>query len=192
MRQLALLIPLMLTGLAHAQATATVTTTVAGGPAITVEPGTPVRIAVRIAHDQFSVAGVYGGTIVTDNAGIASNFSTTIPSLPTVNFGSFVGGSRVGASIEFVPLWTGPTPPSGTNPMPVWDYDLTLANPGTYQVNWVSPSATPYVRLYSSVGAFNFTEAQTTYIGATITVLPAPTSLAPLALTATIAPRRRR
>lgn len=174
--------------------TAIVTTSVNNGGMATIEPGGTVSVSVRIAHDQFSVAGIQGGTVVEGNAGVGSNFTTTIPSLPTVVLGSFVGGSRVGADIAFTPAagFGHVTPPSGTNPMPVWRYDLTLAEPGVYDITWVPTLVSPNVRLYSSIGAFSFTEAQTTYVGARITVVPGAPTVWVLAVSGVLVARRRR
>ncbi len=175
-------------------ATATVTTTANGGAAAIVAPGTTVTIAVRIAHDQFSVAGLQGGTIVLGNAGTGGNFATTIPGLPTVNMGSFNGGSRTGVDFAFTPpgFIGATTPPSGSNPMPVFTDDITGLVAGVYTINWVSPGTAPNVRLYASIGSFSFVEAASTYVGAVITVTPAPGSLALIGLGDLVAGRRRR
>jgi len=171
---------------------ATVTTTADGSPAVAVQPGTPVRLRVILSHTGATLAGIAGGTAVAGNAGAGSNFSTTIPSLPTVILGSFVGGSRLGADIANPPPSFGPpSPPFGTNPMPVWQYDLTLNEPGVYEVNWVPAAFAPNVRIYRTISSFTYTEAQTTYVGATITVLPPPASLTLLALFPLTARRRR-
>ncbi len=174
--------------------TATVRTTANGGAAAVVAPGSTVTIAVTIAHNQFAVAGLQGGAIITGNAGTGGNFATTIPGLPTVNMGSFTGGSRTGVDFAFTPpgFIGAATPPSGTNPMPVMTYDITGLAAGVYTINWVAPGSAPNVRLYASIGSFGFLEAQSTYTGATITVTPAPASLALVGLGGLVAGRRRR
>jgi len=158
--------------------TAVVTTSVNNGGTATIEPGETVSVSVRIAHDRYAFANIQGGTVVDGNAGVGSNFATTIPNLPTVVLGSFVGGSRVGADIAFgLDPMGGATPPSQQNPMPVWTYDITLHEPGVYEIVWVSPATRPNVLLWGAMHAFSLTEAQTTYVGATITVVPgAPTA----------------
>lgn len=196
MRSLAAtLLPTLLAAVpAHAQtALATVTTTANGSASITVQPGTPVQLSVSISHNQFKVAGFMGGTVVDGRAGTPSNFSTTIPALPTAIFGNFFGGSRIGADIATPPPGFGtPDPPFGQHPMPVWKYDLAIDQPGTYAVNWVAPAIAPNVRLFPTIASFNFVEAQTTYVGATITVLPTPASFALLALVPFTTRRGRR
>ncbi len=154
--------------------TATITTTVNGGGAATIEPGGSVTVSVRVSHTLFAVAGLAGGTVIDGNAGVASGFFSSIPALPTVNFGSFVGGSRLGADIAFTPPggFGFVTPPSGTNPMPVWQYNITLSDPGRYDVTWITPLTAPNVRLYASIGAFSFIEVPANFVGATITVVP--------------------
>jgi len=174
--------------------TAEVIVTVNGGSNTVVAPGATVTVGVQIAHNQFSVAGIQGGSIIAGNAGTGGNFVTTVPGLPTVNMGAFTGGSRTGVDVAFTPpgFIGGATPPSGNNPMPLFAYEVSGLLPGTYSVNWVSPASAPNVRLYSSVFAFNFLEATTTYTGATITVTPAPASLALVGLGGLVAGRRRR
>ena len=71
-------------------------------------------------------------------------------------------------------------------------YDLVINNPGVYTINWVAPGSAPNVRIYTSTASPAFTEAQTTYRGATITVTPAPASLALVGLGGLVAGRRRR
>lgn len=173
--------------------TAIVTTSVNNGGTATIEPGGTVSVSVRIAHTMIAVAGIQGGTVIDGNAGVGSNFATTIPNLPTVNLGSFVGGSRTGADIAFTPLGFGHiTPPSGSNPMPVWTYDVTLNEPGVYDIVWVPTVASPNVRLYASVAAFSWVEAQTTYVGARITVVPGSGTLPVVCAIGVLSRRGRR
>ncbi len=183
-----------LASLATAQ-TANVVVTANGGANAVIAPGGVVNVAVTIAHNQFSVAGIQGGSIVAGNAGAGGSFATSIPAGALVVLGSFSGGSRTGVDIAFTPPgFTGgfAVPPSGTNPMPVFTYDITGLAVGTYSLNWVSPASAPNVRLYATAGSTNFLEAQSTYTGATITVIPAPASLALVGLGGLVAGRRRR
>jgi len=180
--------------LAHAQ-TVTVRTLANGGHAATISPGEVVSIRVLIDHPFAAVAGIQGGSIITGNAGVGQNFATTIPSLPTVNLGSFAGGSRVGADIANTPpgfLGGLPPTPFTEQPMPVWTYDIAGLTPGVYEINWVSPATAPNVRGYISISSFSFVEAQTTFTGATITVLPTPATAAVLVIPAAAMARRRR
>lgn len=181
--------------LAHAQ-TVNVRTLANGGHSTTISPGEIVSIRVLIAHPFHAVAGIQGGTIITGNAGVGQNFATTIPAAPIVYLGDFLGGSRVGADIACTPsgfLGGPPFPlPFTQNPMPVWSYDIAGLTPGVYEINWVSPTSVPNVRGYVSPGSFSFVEAQTTYARATITVIPTPATLAPLATALALTPRRRR
>ncbi len=182
--------------IASAQPAATVTTTVHGAASATISPGGSVHVEVKIAHNGAMVAGIFGGSVITDNAGTPSGFFTTIPTIaaiPLASLGYFVGGSRVGADIN--------NPPPGfptllypfyTNPMPVWEYDLALSDPGVYSIIWVSPAATPNIRLYPSLVSVSVVEAQTTYVGATITVTPTPSATAIIAICGVVARRGRR
>lgn len=181
------------TTLAIAQPMASITVTANGGAAAIVQPGESVTIRTQLWQNQWSFAGAQGGTIVENHSGHASNFSTTLPSLPTMLLGSFQGGSRVNADLALTPpgFLGSPTWPTGVTTFPFWQYTLTLDEPGTYDIKWVAPPNAPNIRLYQTIASFTFIEAQSTYIGATITVVPAPGSLFLIACVA-IARRRTR
>lgn len=168
----------MLSAASSSGQTATVTTRVNGGATTTIAPGGSVRVSVDVTHSHIAIAHLAGGTIVDGDVGVASNFATSIPSLPTMNFGSFVGGSRVGADFFFT-YFGGmlPTPPSTLNPMPVWSYDLTLEAPGEYHITWVPSPFAPSVSIWTMPVIMNPVPAHTTIVGATITVTPGPASL---------------
>lgn len=180
--------------LATAQPMASITVTANGGGSATVQPGEPVTISAQLWQGAFSIAGMAGGTVVTNNAGRASNFSTMLPGLPTINFGSFQGGSRVDADIAFTPpgFLGGTTPPMGQTTFAIWSYTLTLDEPGRYDVNWIAPASAPDIRLYMGIASFSFTPVPSLYIGATITVLPAPATAVLLVASPFVCGRRRR
>ena len=185
-----------LAGMASAQS-ATVNTTANGGASATVAPGATISIASVITWTgapQF--AGIQGGITVQGDAGSGSNFTSAFNPGALVNLGAFSGGSRTGMDIAVTPaFFTGGVivAPSGNNTgLNVAAYDLVINDPGVYTVNWVAPGSAPSVRLFPSTSSPAFVEAQTTYNGATITVTPAPASLALVGLGGLVAGRRRR
>ena len=193
-KALALAVVAGLAGVASAQ-TATVTTTANGGAAASINPGESVTIAVNVGWSGgVQLAGLQGGTKVAGDAGSGSNFAFNLGSGPLINTGAFTGGSRLGMDVAsgppaffgVNPLWSAP------NPLNMMSYTLTISDPGVYQVIWQSPATAPSARLYENAGSISFLEAQTTYIGATITVVPAPASLALVGLGGLVAGRRRR
>jgi len=186
----------MLSSLACGQ-TALVRTTANGGASAAIQTGESVTIEVNVLHDRYLVAGLAGGSFITGSAGTTSGFQTPLTYGPTIVLGWFEGGSRVGADIALVPdgFMMGPPYPSNLSPMPVWRCEIvglepgeyavgwhaprppppmnvTLTQPGVFDVVWVPTASSPNVPLYASISSFSFTEAQTTYIGARITVTP--------------------
>jgi hypothetical protein len=171
--------------------TATVVTTVDGGAAATIQQGGSVRISVRVGHSGFNIARMVGGSIITGHAGVGSNFHSSLPDEPTIVLGAFSGGSRIGGDIMFLPAVG--TSPAWPNPLPIWEYDVSGLAPGVYAVGWQADPAFPNVRIYQSWSSFTFLEAQTTYVGATITVVPAGTPTAGIVgAFGLLAARRRR
>ncbi len=180
--------------LAAAQPMASITVTANGGASAVVQPGEPVTIAAVLWQNQYCMAGVAGGTIVTDHAGQASDLRSRWFGLPTINFGMFQGGSRVNADFAFTPpgLLGASTPPQGMTFVPLWEYTLTLQTPGEYAVNWATPSAAPEILLYASPISFISFPVASTYIGATITVVPSPAAWPTVVAIAGLTPTRRR
>ncbi|MEZ6232668.1 MAG: hypothetical protein R3B68_00620 [Phycisphaerales bacterium] len=186
-----------LAGVAAAQPAATVVTSVNGGASATVAPGATISVASVVSWTggvQF--AGIQGGPTVQGNAGAGSNFTSAFTAGTLVNLGSFNGGSRTGMDIAVTPaVFTGGfiVPPSGNSSgINLAAYDLVINDPGTYTINWVAPGSAPNVRIFVTTSTPAFTEANTTYRGATITVTPAPASLALVGLGGLVAGRRRR
>lgn len=183
-----------LTSSTLAQPTATILTTANGGASATIAPGEIVSISVTLSHNAFSVAGFHGSTFITNNAGQGQNLSTFIPVHPLLPGLQFTGGSLLDVDIGFTPpgFIGGATPPSGQNPMTVWTYDIAGLTPGVYDINWIPDGAALDIRLYTSISSFTSVNAQSTYIGATITVVPSPGGLALALACPLVAARRRR
>jgi hypothetical protein len=189
---------------AYAQSVATMRLTADGQASVTVAPNTPVHLDGIVSWtlgpqtggtgSQNTFAGIKGGILITDDAGSPANLTSHFTIGGLVNLGSFVGGSRPGIDIAVTPsMWGFIIPPSGNSAgLLIAGYDLTLADPGTYHVNWAPDPTWPLVRVYPSVTSFNFAEIPTTFHGATIVVIPAPATVAPvlLALVASARPRR--
>lgn len=170
--------------------TATLTASANGQPAVTVQPGEPVSIHVQITFAAGPLlAGAKGDLRITADAGTPSNFQFHLTG-PLVNTGTFVGGSRPGIDIAATPPGFG-QPSNWASLLDVLTYDVQFANPGVYLVAWAAPASAPNIRLFPTGTTASFVEAQTSYVGATITVLPTPPTLALLALTPLAARRRR-
>lgn len=156
---------------------ARVVTTVSGQDSITVPPGQAVRVGVEVEWDGSLFCHVSGGTIVEGNAGVANNFVGSVPPGPTISLGAFVGGSRPGAEITYPPPGFPPSPNQSRHPFKVWEYDLRLDEPGTYDVTWQAGSVFAQVLVFPSFTSFQWTALPTTFTTATITVVPgAPTA----------------
>jgi hypothetical protein len=185
-------------GVASAQ-TATMTVTADGTNAVTVNPGESVNINAELSWTgAVQFAGVKGAIRVEGNGGAGSNFTSDFPAGLQVLYGAFNGGSREGMDFAITPaLFTGGTiiPPSGNSSgVTIGNYtlDTTGMAAGTYNVGWEAEPTAPSVRLYLTTTSPGFVEAQSTYIGATITIVPAPASLALVGLGGLVAGRRRR
>ncbi|MCA9287008.1 MAG: hypothetical protein KDA05_00400 [Phycisphaerales bacterium] len=186
-----------LAGVASAQ-TATMTVTANGSGAISVAPGASVAIAATcVWGGAVQFAGVAGSINVSGNAGAGSGFTSDFAAGALVNLGAFNGGSRQGMDIAVTPaFFTGGfiAPPSGNTTLNIGSYslDTTGLAPGVYNVDFAASALAPNVRLFPSLQSPAFVEAQTTYRGATIEIIPAPASLALVGLGGLVAGRRRR
>jgi hypothetical protein len=197
-KALALVAVAGIAGVASAQS-ATMTVTANGSNAVNVNPGDSVTINAELSWTgAVQFAGVKGAIRVDGNAGAGSNFTSDFPAGLQVLYGAFNGGSREGLDFAVTPaLFTGGQiiPPSGNSAgVTIGNYtlDTTGMAAGTYNVGWAGDTAAPNVRLYLTTTSPGFVEAQSTFVGATITVVPAPASLALVGLGGLVAGRRRR
>lgn len=182
-------------GAASAQIFGTVTVTANGATGVTVAPGTPVSIGVRIAYDTqaIQIAGIQGRVRVDGDAGVGSNFVFNLGSGPLINTGMFQGGSRVGMDVASgPPLFFGINPLWAASPADMLSYDLTLTEPGEYTVKWELPVTAPNLRLYYTTTSASFQKGFTVTESATITVTPAPGALAAVGVAGLLGSRRRR
>lgn len=166
-----------------------------GGSSAVVAPGTPVQIEVQPGYlIGLQVATVTGSVRVEGDAGVGSNFAFNLGAGPLIHTGSFVGGSRVGIDVG-----SGPPPFFGINPL--WSnqpirmmrYDLTISDPGTYQVTWEPPPTGPVMSVWLPGGVLaSYTPQEVQIDGATITVTPAPGAAAVFLGVLALGPERRR
>jgi len=203
-KALALVAVAGIAGVASAQV-ATMAVTANGAAAALVTPGQVVTIAANVTWPggpqtggNIQFAGIKGGIAVQGNAGAGNNFTSAFSSGGLVNLGSFNGGSRTGIDIAVTPaFFTGGfiVPPSGNSAglnIGTYNLDTTGMAAGVYTIGWAADSAAPNIRLFPSTSSPAFVEAQSVYVGAVLTVVPAPASLALVGLGGLVAGRRRR
>lgn len=171
--------------------TATVVVTAGGASSATIQPGQPVALNVTISFTgAYQLASIQGDLVVTPGVGSPSNFQFGLVG-PLVNPGTFSGPSRL--SISAAQSAPSPLINSWFSPVNLMTYDLTFtpSQAGVYSVVW-QPAALGNVRLFPSQSSIAFAEAQTSFTGATITVTPAPATLALLGACPLASCRRRR
>ena len=160
-----------------------------------------IRVVVRW-EGALQFAGLKGDALATDSLGQSQNVGSAFgaPAPPLHVYGAPRDGDVIGHDIATVPaFFLG-------SPVPVTTLN-TGADFMTY--NWIAPVVTsptlvafefvadptaPNVRLYPNTSTPAFVEAQTTYIGTSILVIPAPAGLGAFAipLGCAVLPRRRR
>lgn len=181
---------------ALAQPTATLTVTVDGQQSVVVEPGEAVTVSLNISWENaVQLGGLIGDLGVSADRGQGSSFLSLVGAGPLINTGSFVGGSRRGVQIYSMPPLFGIPDPIFTNsPLVPFTYDVTFtpADAGIQQVVWEPDPAWPNLPFRLTPSSAAVTMVPTTYIPATITVTPAPASLALLALAPPCLTTRRR
>lgn len=162
-----------------------------------VEPGQAVRIGVMVDWaGGIQLAGLAGSLGPTPDVGVASVPTTPLGG-PLVNVGAPLGGGIVGYDVASIPpsFTAGPSiiPGWAFPPIPVLEYTWTApATPGVVEFDFVASPLAPNVRLYTSLVSPAFTEAQTTYVGTSLTVVPGVGSVWMLGAAAAALARRRR
>lgn len=190
---LSILATACLIGTAHAQ-TATLIVS-HDHPTGLVQPGESVRITASVTWSgAYQLARVAGDALAQPDVGIAGAGSGNVGAGPLVHFGTPVGGSVHGVDV-------GSGPPAGfflyplfyEQPVPFLMYDWTApGSPGVVRFDWRPSSTMPEVQVYLSITSVASTPVPTTYLGTSITVIPAPASAAALFLAGAIVSRRRR
>ncbi|MCA9288762.1 MAG: hypothetical protein KDA05_09275 [Phycisphaerales bacterium] len=141
-----------------------------------VEPGQSVRIYATIEYSgAVQIAGVAGSLLATPNVGAAGAPYTPLGGI-LVNVGMASGGGIEGYDVASVPpFFTGglTLPGWSLSPSLILEYQWTApATPGVVEFDFVASPLAPNVRLYAQLQSPAFTEAQTTYVGASLTVVP--------------------
>lgn len=199
-------VPLALCGLAAAQPSALVVTNLTdpatGAPVAEVTPGETVRMRTTISwQGGIQMAGIAGDVLVAPltpggGVGVPTNRYSEYVAGTLVKLGTFQGDDLLGIDIAVTPIcFTGGfvVPPSGNaTGIDFIGFDWAApTEPGDYEFRFQPSALAPNFRVYTSGTSPAFIEVPTTYIAASVTVIPAPA--APLlALAAAFAPRRRR
>jgi hypothetical protein len=163
-------------------------------------PGETIRVNALITWDPSQWAGLKGGVNVTGNAGSATNIGSEIAPGLLAHLGSPAGGSVTGFDVASVPHmfvgWVLPIPFHNYWGVDFLWFDWTapsVAQPTPIAFDFVADPMAPNVRLYPMPSTSPaFVEADTTYVGTSILVLPAPTGLGAFLAAACLAVRRRR
>ncbi|MCA9288301.1 MAG: hypothetical protein KDA05_06945 [Phycisphaerales bacterium] len=158
-----------------------------------VAPGQTVHITHTLSMTAYMVSDWRGDAAVTPNLGAASNISSYFVPSPWASFTGPSGGSVVGfAASHPVPLFVPVVIPPWNAPQSIlMEYDWTApSEPGVYEFRWTPHPSSPLVSGYLSSTTGVLTPYPTTYLGATLTVIPAPAA-APLLLAAALVPNRR-
>lgn len=155
-------------------------------------PGQTIHVTLRISWlpAGTQLAG-FVGELRTEPVGlggqgtIANRSSTWSQPSALIHLGSTSGDDIVGIDVASIPAFFTPMvlPPWGTHTgFNAFEHDWTApATPGLYAMSFVPAPLRPNVLIYPSSISPNFAEAATTYVGTSITVTPAPATLALLA-----------
>ncbi|MCA9288300.1 MAG: hypothetical protein KDA05_06940, partial [Phycisphaerales bacterium] len=153
-----------------------------------VAPGQLVSIRLSIAHDGFFMLGDWrGDAAASPDIGTASPAqSSTLAPSSLVSLGTPTAGSIrnvvIGATSPF--FSPGPYVPFAAPDFEFMRYDwVAPAQPGTVAFDWVPDPAFPLVQGYQTALSIPLIPYPTTYLGTTLTVIPAPAA-APLLLAA--------
>lgn len=167
-----------------------------------INPGQLVHVTVRLNWTfGYQFAGMRGDTILTNDSGHATNLHSVYSRTfgPIAFWGTPRGGSIIGTDIAVVGSFftASPHPESiKWSGMTYIDFDWTAPspnNPTIANVDFVSDPVAPNARFYPSGLSPAWVEAEMTYFGTTLTVLPAPAGSTALLLAAgAMATRRRR
>jgi hypothetical protein len=171
-----------------------------------VSAGETVRIQVIHTRSNAPIlAGIGGSLVTTGDLGEASNlFTQLIPNPPEIGYvnsiGTPIGGSVHGVSHEFLShplfvMWIHPAYITSTG-VEVLSFDWTapaVAAPTAIDFNWTPSTQLPAVRaILPPYGQIIIEFIPTTYTGASLVVLPAPSTLVMLAALCAAGNARRR
>ncbi len=171
-----------------------------------VEPGQTINVRVDVTWSPGSssnwilFAGLAGDVLPAPTTGTSSNVTSIFATSALANLGQPTSGGVVGIDIANPPTFgfSGcyPWPPPVNGPSSLagefiaFDWTAPTDNPGPVTFAFTPHPAHPGVRLFPSSSSANFIYAETTFLPITLTVTPAPASIAALAFA--LIPRRRR
>lgn len=164
-------------------------------------PGETVSVRASVTWSSaIQFAGLHGDARATNDLGVASSIGSALggPLPPLWVFGVPAGGSVVGFDVATTPAFFQGSPSwylFQNTGFDVLKFDWTaptVAVPTVVRFDFVAASIAPNVRLYPSTNSPAFVDAQTTYIGTSILVLPAPGGVLVLAAAGLASARRRR
>ncbi|MEZ6235442.1 MAG: hypothetical protein R3B68_14745 [Phycisphaerales bacterium] len=168
-----------------------------------IEPGQTVRMDVLVEWEPASAwfAGLQGDLGPTPGVGAASNVTSIFPQSALVNWGQVAGGGITGLQFAIIPpfgMWCYPWPPPGgggtglIGPLVSYDWTAPTDYLGPISIDWRSPATVPNLRLFPTLSSPAFTEADTTFTPATLTVVPTPGVAAVFGAAAVFVARRSR
>ena len=193
---------------ALAQPSALVVTTLTdpatGAPIAEVAPGQTVRMRTTVSWEPIGtqMAGIAGDMLVTPlnpggGVGVSSNRVSEYTPGVLVNLGAFSGDDVLGIDIAVTPaFFTG-----GFQVPPTWNADgidfigfdwLAPAETGVYEFRFQPNALAPNFRIYPIAASPAFIEVPTTYLSATVEVIPTPAATPLLVVVAFANPSRRR
>lgn len=180
----------------HAHAQSVTITASHDDPDGIVAPGQGVTISFNIFHTGFHSVGDWSGDAAIAPAGGTVTNPVYAVGSPFVTTGTPGPGGITGIAFQGLP----PAFAGGGGFNPPWLYEdfeflrctwTAPSEPGVYNFDWTPAPQFPVVQGYQTTVSVALTPYPTTYLGATLTVIPAPAA-APLLLAAALAPRRRR
>ncbi|MEZ6233861.1 MAG: hypothetical protein R3B68_06690 [Phycisphaerales bacterium] len=169
------------------------------------EPGETATMIVIVRWDDPSAqfAGMRGDTIASGPMGDITNVGSALrdpgATQPFVRLGEPWAGSLVGTDIAIIPQTFTATP---------WPWTLSNEEMQFVHFDWTAPAVSsptevrfdfrahplaPSPRFFPNLGfVVNWVEADTTYVGTTLTILPAPASLGMVVCSLGLMARTRR
>lgn len=138
-----------------------------------VDPGQVITVRVDLSWLPVpSLAGLAGDLLPTPSRGSSANITSALPRGPLVQLGTPIQGGVVGIAIR--------APSNLSGPIVAFEWTAPLNAPGPVTFAFIPSPATPNVRIFPASGSQGFVEAQTTFISASLTVVPSPATVAVL------------
>ena len=190
--------PIVFIGLASlaapALAQSAIVTATHDHPTGLVQPGETVRLSIHATWTSaYKLGRVVGDVLATPDVGVASNNSGGVGQGPLIHYGTPVLGSVRGVDVGSGPELFGPHIPFINQPVIFLQYDWTAPQTlGVVDFRWAPHPEFPDVQFYLTQSAINIVPLPTTYIGTSLTVVPAPGGAAVAMAAGVLAWTRRR